>query len=163
MIRSLLRILTFNVFPRIRPDPENSPPPRGSPDPGISPKFPENPPFSPHPGGAKNTPKPDRKIHLLKGPRHPGKPPKSGQGLQKFPPRGGSPGGVPGGGKSGIFRGNPGISGTPGGVPGISGEIRDFRGKSGFFGDFGGKSGISGKSPRLLRIRRKSRYLNTYK
>ena len=32
----------------------------------------------------KNTPKPDRKIHLLKGPRHPEKHPKTGQGLQNL-------------------------------------------------------------------------------
>ena len=46
----------------------------------------------------KNTPKPDRKIHLLKGPRHPEKPPKSGQGLQVLgPDLGGSRGGPRGG------------------------------------------------------------------
>ena len=47
----------------------------------------------------KNTPKPDRKIHLLKGPRHPEKHPKTGQGLQNlaraqiWPP--GTPPGTP--------------------------------------------------------------------
>ena len=59
---------------------------------------PEIPPENPPRRAQKNTPKPDRKIHLLKGPRHPEKPPKSGQGLQVLgPDLGGSRGGPRGG------------------------------------------------------------------
>ena len=49
----------------------------GSPTP---PGEPRNPPISPHRRAQKNTPKPDRKIHLLKGPRHPENPQKPGKG-----------------------------------------------------------------------------------
>ena len=84
-----IRILTLvNRFYEIRQTPRFS----GSPK---HPGEPRNPPISPHRRAQKNTPKPDRKIHLLKGPRHPENPQKPGKGHRIW--NSGVPGGSPGG------------------------------------------------------------------
>ena len=105
----------------------------------------------------KTTPKPDRKIHLLKGPRQPEKHPKTGQGLQAPGSGGPGPPGNPlfGGPKKGqkgsksLFQGPlkgpfslPGWGPSGGAGPGPG---REKGPKSGFWAP-GPKSGISGIS-----------------
>ncbi len=74
--------------------------PKNSRDPAHNPETPRDTAHTPRTHARtpnfpaqKNTPKPDRKIHLLKGPQHPEKPRKSGQGLQTRAP--GPPGPPP--------------------------------------------------------------------
>ena len=76
----VISILTLKMYRSMREMPHQES--RIPATPGIPPEFREN---HTAPRG-KNTPKPDRKIHLLKGPRHPENPPKSGQGLPIPPP-----------------------------------------------------------------------------